>query len=39
MSHKRLGAKSPGYRLPEGLYRHIYSFIKRKKLKITNLFS
>jgi len=31
MSHQRLGAKSPGYMLPEGLYRHIYSFIKEPK--------
>jgi hypothetical protein len=29
MSHNRLGIKSPGYRLPTGLYRHIYNFLKR----------
>lgn len=31
MSHKRLGANSLGYKLPSSLYRHIYSFIKRKE--------
>jgi len=31
MSHQRLGAESPGFHLPEGLYRHIFSFIKEPK--------
>ena len=32
MSNKRLGAKSPGYKLPYHIYRHIYSFVKRNKM-------
>jgi len=31
MSNKRLGAKSPGYKLPYHIYRHIYSFVKPKR--------
>jgi hypothetical protein len=33
MGHKRLGKNSIGYKLPESLYRNIYSFLKRKKRK------